>query len=62
MPREKKLIMVFRDEFVDEFVDIMCEVNPEYKKYVISEKGRKVLYVENTEYYGKCNKHYLLLA
>ena len=42
MPSEKKLLMVFRDEFVD----IMCEVNPEYKDQVIEEKGKKVLYVK----------------
>ena len=41
MPAEKKLLMIFRDEFVD----IMCEVNPEYRQYVIEEKGKKVLYV-----------------
>ena len=34
MPAEKKILMVFRGEFVD----IMCEVNPEYRKYVTTEK------------------------
>ena len=42
MPEGKKLLMKFRDEFVD----IMCQVNPEYKKHVIEEKGKKVLYVK----------------
>ena len=43
MPAEKKLLMVFRDEFVD----IMCEVNPEYKKYVITDRnGKRILYVK----------------
>ena len=42
MPREKKLLMKFRNEFVD----IMCEVNPEYEQYVIKENGKKVLYVK----------------
>ena len=28
------------------FVDIMCNVNPEYKKYVRFENGKKVLYVQ----------------
>ena len=37
MPREKKLLMKFRNEFVD----IMCEVNPEYEQYVIKENGKK---------------------
>ena len=41
IPSHKRLLMTFRDEFVD----IMCEVNPEYKKYVIYEKGKKVLCV-----------------
>ena len=42
MPKEKKLLMKFRDEFVK----IMCEVNPEYKKYVVKENGKEVLYVK----------------
>ena len=42
MPKEKKLLMKFRDEFVD----IMCEVNPEYKQFVIEENGKKILYVK----------------
>ena len=43
MPAKKKILMVFRGEFVD----IMCEVNPEYKKYVTTDKnGKKVLYVK----------------
>ena len=29
----------------DEFVDIMCEVNPDYKPYVKYYNGKKVLYV-----------------
>ena len=29
----------------DEFVDNMCKVNPEYEKFVIYEKGKKVMYV-----------------
>lgn len=41
MPADKKLLMVF----IDEFVDIMCDVNEEYKKYVIHKNGKKVLYV-----------------
>ena len=43
MPAEKKLLMVFRGEFVD----IMCEVNTEYKKYVTTDRnGKKILYVK----------------
>ena len=41
MPADKKLLMVFRGEFVD----IMCEVNEKYKKHVRIENGKKVLYV-----------------
>ena len=26
-------------------MDIMCEVNPEYEKFMIYDKGKKVLYV-----------------
>ena len=34
--------MVFRDEFVN----IMCEVNPEYRKYITTDKNvKKILYV-----------------
>ena len=29
----------------DEFVDIMCDVNPEYKKYVKVIGGKKLLYL-----------------
>ena len=42
MPKEKKLLMKFRDKFVD----IMCEVNPEYKQFVIEENGKRVLYIK----------------
>ena len=42
MPKEKKLLMKLRGQFVD----IMCEVNEEYKKYVIYENGKKVLYLQ----------------
>ena len=37
MPKEKKLLMKLRGQFVD----IMCEVNKEYKDYVMFEKGQK---------------------
>ena len=33
-------------KFEKEFVDIMCEVNPEYKEHVRIENGKKVLYVQ----------------
>ena len=38
MPKEKNLLMKFRNEFVH----IMCEVNPEYKKYVVKENEKDV--------------------
>ena len=33
-------------KLVGDFVDIMCEVNPEHKKNVVYENGKKVLYME----------------
>jgi hypothetical protein len=42
MPKDKNVHMRLRDEFVD----IMCKVNPEYTKSVTYERGRKVLYVK----------------
>jgi hypothetical protein len=42
MPKDKKVLMKLRGQFVD----IMCEVNPEYIPYVIEEKGEKVLYLK----------------
>ena len=41
MPEDKIVLMRFRGQFVD----IMCQVNPEHKKNVIYENGKKVLYV-----------------
>ena len=42
IPDDKVLHMCLRDEFVD----IMCQVNPAYIPFVITDKkGRKVLYV-----------------
>ena len=41
IPKEKNMVMKFRGELVD----IMCDVNPEYKKYAIEEKVKRVLYV-----------------
>ena len=28
-----------------EFIDIMCDVNPQYRKYITHKKGKKVLYL-----------------
>ena len=40
-PKDKLVLMRLKDEFVD----IMCKVNPEFLKHVKQEKGRKVLYL-----------------
>ena len=42
VPDDKVITMKFRGK---QIIDIMCEVNPEYKKYVFEENGQKVLYV-----------------
>jgi len=33
-------------KYTGESVDIMCKMNPKYEEYVITESGRKVLYVQ----------------
>ena len=42
MPPGKRVLL----RLVGKFVDIMCEVNPEYNKHVRYERGVKVLYVQ----------------
>ena len=42
MLANKKLLMFFRDEFAD----IMCDINNEYRQYVRGEREKKVLYVK----------------
>ena len=41
LPADKLLLMRIRDEFVD----VMCEVHPEYIPCVRYENGKRVLYV-----------------
>ena len=41
LPDDKVVHMKFEGEFVE----IMCEVNPEYEKFVTYEKGKKLLCV-----------------
>ena len=41
IPEDKKVLMKLRDEFVD----IMCTVNPQHTKNIVYENGRKVLYI-----------------
>ena len=40
-PKDEKVYMKFEGDFAD----IMCEVNREYKKFVMIERGKRVLYV-----------------
>ena len=43
VPKDKMIHMVLRGEFVD----IMCEVNPDYKKFVTRDKrGKEILYLK----------------
>ena len=41
MPEDKLILLNIEDEFVD----IMCEVNPEHKKHVCADNELKVLYL-----------------
>ena len=41
-PNNERVLM----KLAGAFVDIMCEVNPEHKKNVIYENGKKVLHME----------------
>ena len=41
MPKVKVVLM----RLVGQFVDVLCDVNPEYKKYVRYEQGVKVIYL-----------------
>ena len=42
MSDDKLVLLKFRDDFVD----MMCQVNPEHKKNVIIENGKRVLYMK----------------
>ena len=43
LPNNKTVIMVIRNDFID----IMCDINPEYRKYVVHLKNKKrVLYLK----------------
>ena len=41
LPADRFLLM----RIIDEFVDVMCEVNPKYIPYVRYDNGKMVLYV-----------------
>ena len=45
MPEYKFVLLKLEDDFVD----IMCEVNPEFRKYVWQEGKKKVLYLRLLE-------------
>jgi hypothetical protein len=47
-------------KFVGDSVDILCEMNPEYRKYVCIENGKKVLYVRLLKAIYGCVKSALL--
>ena len=49
IPKDKHVLMKFRGKFVE----IMCQVNPEYSQYILQEKGKKVLCVRILQaFYG----------
>ena len=54
---EGKLVLMW---LVGRFVDIMCKVNPEYKKYIRYKKGVKVLYLRVLRAIYGCLKSALL--
>ena len=56
LTEDKFLLMQIRYEFVD----VMCEVNPEYILYMRYENGKKVLYVKNLWAMYVCIKSELL--
>ena len=41
IPREKNMLMKFRGEFVD----VMCDMNPDYEQYAVEENEIRALYV-----------------
>ena len=56
MPFKKRVLLRIRDEFVD----IMCEVNPDYKPYVQYENRKTVLYLKVTRAIYGCIESALL--
>ena len=41
LPKDRFTLLLLRGKFVD----IMCEINPEYKQHVRTKYGRKTLYI-----------------
>ena len=56
IPKKKNMPMKFRDEFMN----IICDVNKEYKKYIVKENRRKVLYVHILRTTYRCIESTLL--
>ena len=56
VPLEKQVLLKLRGIFVD----IMCNINEEYKKYVRVEKGQKVLYLKTLRAIYGCIESSLL--
>ena len=56
MLADKKLLIVFRDEFAD----IMYDVNNEYRQYAREERGKKVLYMKVLRVIYRCIESALL--
>ena len=54
MPSDKNVILKLRGHFVD----IMCDINGEYRQYVRYEQGKKVLYLKvQRKYTAVLNRH-----
>ena len=56
IPKDKNVLIKFHCQFTE----IMCGVNPEYKKNVIAEKGQNILYVKVLQAINGCIKSALL--
>ena len=56
IPADKFLLLQIRDEFLD----VMCEVKPEYISYVRYENGKKVLYINIVRRIYECIESALL--
>ena len=56
LPQGKRLFLCFRGQMVD----VMCKVNPEYRKHIIHKLGKKILYVRVIRLIYGCIKAALL--
>jgi len=56
MPKKDGKVLL---KLKDIFVDIMCDVNPEYRETIVYENGKKTLYVlVLRSIYGSLRQHY----